>query len=134
MLKPSKHIYQMRVRYAEVDPMDVAYHSRYFEWFEAARTEYLRSLGFAYRHLESDGVLLPVIEAHCRYRRPVAYDELIEVHTAVGEVSRLKIELCYEVFGKNTGTLRATGSNLHCYINREGRPIRAPEKLLNIFS
>ena len=50
--------------------MQVAYYSNYFVWFEVARCELLRSVGYTYRDLEAAGFMLPVIEAHCEYRQP----------------------------------------------------------------
>jgi len=55
----------VRVRYAETDKMGVVYYANYFVWFEVGRTDLLRSLGWSYREMESSGVSLPVIEAHC---------------------------------------------------------------------
>ena len=59
----------VRVRYAETDKMGVVYYANYFVWFEVARADLLRSLGWSYREMEHAGVSLPVIEAHCQYHR-----------------------------------------------------------------
>ena len=63
---------RVRVRYAETDKMGVVYYANYFVWFEVARADLLRSLGWSYREMEADGVSLPVIEAHCEYRQPAS--------------------------------------------------------------
>lgn len=126
-------IYQVRARYAEVDKMGVVYHSRYFEWFEAARTEMLRNLGLPYKQLEKDGISLPVVEAQCRYRRPVFYDELMLIDTRMVQVSRSKLQLVYEVRHHDDQVLRAEGSTIHCYMGREGQAIRAPKALYQFF-
>ena len=68
----------VRVRYAETDQMGVVYYANYFVWFEVARADLLRTLGWTYREMEEAGVLLPVIEAHCEYRRPARYDDEVE--------------------------------------------------------
>ena len=49
--------------------MGVVYYANYFVWFEVARADLLRSLGWRYREMEHAGVSLPVIEAHCEYHR-----------------------------------------------------------------
>src|SRR5262245_42099378 len=72
----------LRVRYAETDRMGVVYYANYLVWFEVARADLMRSLGWTYREMEESGVILPVIEAHCEYRRPTRYDEEIEVRTS----------------------------------------------------
>ena len=71
----------VRVRYAETDKMGVVYYANYFVWFEVARADLLRSLGWSYREMESAGVSLPVIEAHCDYQRPARYDDELEITT-----------------------------------------------------
>ena len=42
----------VRVRYAETDKMGVVYYANYFVWFEVARADLLRSLGWTYREME----------------------------------------------------------------------------------
>jgi len=90
--------YCVRARYADVDGMGVVYHSRYLEWFEAARTEMLREAGLSYHDLVNRGVQLPVIEAGCRYMRSVRYDDVVEIHTQIDEVTRAKLRIGYTVF------------------------------------
>jgi acyl-CoA thioester hydrolase len=123
----------IRVRYADTDQMGVVYHARYFEWFEAARTEMLRSMGMPYEHMEKEGIFLPVIEAWCRYREPVRYDELVIIRTVLQDVSRLKIKLCYSIPGDCEGDYRAEGYTLHCFMNTDGKPIRASHELVSFF-
>ncbi|MBN2102976.1 acyl-CoA thioesterase [bacterium] len=128
-MNPIIYRYQTRVRYAEIDRMGVAYHSRYIEWFEAARTDMLRERGLPYNQLEAQGISLPVIEIHCRYYKPVLYDELITVHTSVSHANRLKLHLVYEVYGESDDVLRANGYSLHCFVNHQGRPVRVDRRL-----
>jgi acyl-CoA thioester hydrolase len=73
---------QLRVRYAETDQMGIVYYANYLVWFEIGRAELLRSLGHAYRQLEADHqLILPVVDAHCRYRAPARYDDEILIET-----------------------------------------------------
>ena len=58
-------------RYAETDMMGIIHHSVYPVWFEAARTNMIRSIGITYSQLEKDGIMLPLSEigrASCRER------------------------------------------------------------------
>ncbi|MCF3111575.1 acyl-CoA thioesterase [Niabella sp. CC-SYL272] len=70
---------QLRVRYADTDKMGVVYHSNYINYFEVARTESIRNLGITYAQMEAAGIIMPVIEVHCKYIRPATYDDLITV-------------------------------------------------------
>lgn len=69
----------IRVRYAETDQMGVVYHANYFQYFEVARAESIRHLGITYADLEKMGVIMPVVDVHCKYIRPALYDQLLTV-------------------------------------------------------
>ena len=127
------HTYFVRVRYADTDQMGVVYHARYLEWFEAARAEMLRDMGMVYKQLEQSGIYMPVVEAYCRYRKPVKYDELVRVRTALGDISRSKIRLDYEVQGERDETVRVEGYTVHCFMDESGKPRRASQELLSFF-
>src|ERR1700756_1984918 len=69
---------QVRVRYAETDQMGIVYYANYLVWFEIGRVEVLRTLGLTYHELETQHkLILPVVEASCRYRAPARYDDEI---------------------------------------------------------
>ena len=77
----------IRVRYAETDQMGVVYHSNHFIWFEVGRVELLRQLGFTYKDMErEDGCFIAVVDARCRYKAPVHYDDEIIVRTYLKHV------------------------------------------------
>jgi len=118
----------LRVRYAETDQMGVVYYANYLVWFEVARTDLLRSVGWTYREMEEMGVALPVIEAHCRYRRPARYDEEMQIRTEVIVTSPVRMEFQYEVTAKGRPEVVATGRTAHAAVGRDGRPCRLPER------
>ncbi|MCC6228699.1 MAG: acyl-CoA thioesterase [Phycisphaerales bacterium] len=88
---------RVRVRYCECDSMGVAHHASYVPWLEIGRTELLRATGVSYRTLESHGVFLVIVKLDVRYRRPIRYDDVVEVRTRVVGGSRVKIEHEYEL-------------------------------------
>ena len=78
--------FQIRVRYAETDQMNVVYHANYATYFEVARTESIRKLGFTYREMEAMGIEMPVTEITMTYLRPARYDDLLTVETVLREL------------------------------------------------
>ena len=124
----------LRVRYAETDAMGVAYYANYFVWFEVARTDLLRVLGWSYREMEEGGVLLPVIEADCRYQRPARYDDELEIRTEGRLTSRVRLEFRYEVFVKGHDGMIASGRTAHAALGRNGRPCRLPARVQEAFA
>ena len=100
---------QIRVRYAETDQMGVVYHSNFFPYFESARAESIRQLGYTYADMEKMGVFMPVVDVHCRYLRPAKYDDLLTIKTMLKELPiHHKIEFQHEVFNEE-GELLAVG-------------------------
>jgi acyl-CoA thioester hydrolase len=124
----------VRVRYAETDKMGVAYYANYFVWFEVARADLLRSLGWTYREMEEDGVGLPVIEAHCEYRLPARYDDELDVRTAGSMLSGVRMQFDYEVVRRGDGMVAAVGRTVHAALDRAGRPCRLPERIRRVFA
>ncbi len=117
-----------RVRYAETDNMGVAYHANYLIWFEVGRTDLIRQLGFPYKDMERRGVYLPVIDVHCRYLKPVHYDDVLELHTSLEERTGLRLPISYRLYRERI--LMATGQTIHAFTDINGKPHRPPEDIL----
>ncbi len=118
--------YEFRVRYADTDQMGWAYYGNYLRWFEVGRAEMMRAQGRSYRQVEEeDGLLLPVLEAHCRYFKGARYDELIAIETGVLDLGRAHVRFGYRLLGEDRATVLAVGWTKHCFLDRDGRPRRA---------
>ena len=125
----------VRVRYAETDKMGVVYHSNYLIWFEIGRTDWLRATGVTYRQMEAeDGIQLPVIEAHCEYRQGARYDDDVEIRTRAKRLSPVRVQFDYEATRRQDGVLLATGHTVHATIDRDGRPVRMPDRVKELFA
>jgi acyl-CoA thioester hydrolase len=124
----------LRVRYAETDKMGVVYYANYFVWFEVARTDLLRSLGWSYREMEQAGISLPVIEAHCEYLRPARYDDELEIRTAGRMLSPIRMEFTYQVRLLAATKDAASGRTVHAALDPDGRPCRLPERIREVFA
>jgi acyl-CoA thioester hydrolase len=117
------------VRYAETDKMGVVYYANYFVWFEVARTELLRGLGWSYREMEAEGVGLPVIDAQCDYRRPARYDDELDIRTRGVVISPVCVSFDYEVVRRADHCVTAVGRTVHAAVNAAGKPCRLPARV-----
>ena len=125
---------RVRVRYSETDQMGVAYHANHFVWFEVGRVELFRQLGFSYRDMEqTDGCFIVVVDARCRYKAAVRYDDEVIVRTQVKNVREKVIHFCYELVRAGDGTLLAEGETTHIVTNSEMKARPIPEKYLRAF-
>jgi acyl-CoA thioester hydrolase len=122
---------QVRVRYAETDQMGVVYHSNYFLYFETARAESIRQLGFTYADMEKTGVIMPVIDVHCRYIRPALYDDLLTIRTILKELPvHHKIEFHHEVLNEKRELLAAGKIILYFMEAKTMKRVTMPAPLL----
>ena len=122
------------MRYAETDQMQVVYYANYFVWFEVGRCEWLRSLGRSYRDLEATGIQLPVIEAHCHYRRSARYDDDLTIVTRGHLLSPARVQFKYEVQRVPDNVVTAVGHTVHAAVNDTGRPTRLPVDVREMFT
>ena len=120
------HRYETRVRYGETDQMGIAHHGAYVAWLELGRTEMMKSLGYHYRKMEEEGLLLPVLDMQIRYRKSLKYDDVVVVETKVETARRFKILFSY-VIRNEGGELVAEASTWLGSIDRNGKPKPLPD-------
>jgi acyl-CoA thioester hydrolase len=126
---------QIRVRYADTDQMKNVYYSKYFEYFEQGRSDFLRSLGLPYGDLERQGFLLPVIEAHAEYSRPAHYDDLLVIVTTLGELPAARVRLDYRIIRSGEKDSLVEGYTIHSFVKADnGKPTRAPGLFLDVLN
>ncbi|MCW3463860.1 acyl-CoA thioesterase [Chitinophaga nivalis] len=96
----------IRVRYGETDQMGYLYYGNYGLYYEVGRAEAIRELGFTYRELEEQGVIMPVAELNVKYLRPAFYDNLITVKTILKEMPKgSKIQFHSELYNEKNELL-----------------------------
>jgi len=125
------HHYTHRVRFRECDPMGVAYHAHFIDWFEYGRTEALRSVGIPYKEVQDSGVSLPVVDLAVKYHKSAYYDDVLVVETRPSlSNSGLKLTCDYRVVRESDQALLATGHVTLCFLQSgRTRPVPAPEVL-----
>ena len=120
-------IHEVRIIFGDTDQMGVVYYANYLRFFESARAAYWRSLGRTYKDLEAAQVAMPVVEAHCRYRSPSYYEDLLQVEIEVTELRNASCRFGYVV--RRDATLIADGFTRHAFVGPTGRPRSLPEEL-----
>ena len=117
----------LRPRYAETDQMGVVYHGNYFTYFEVARSDYFRQVGFTYKALEDLGVIMPVLECGCKFMKPVLYDESIAIRTKCYWNGKIKVKFEYEIYNEESEQLLAKGFTLHTFVDKALKPVRVKD-------
>ena len=124
--------YVLRTRYAETDQMGVVYYGNYPQYLELGRVEWLRDIGFTYKAMEEEGIMMPVVSLQIQYKKPALYDELITIRTKLKELPSTKIEFNYEILNEK-GELLSTANTVLVFVDAKTfRPVRCPEKVLKL--
>lgn len=127
------HNTKIRVRYSETDQMGFVYYGHYFTYYEVARVESLRALGYSYRQLEDAGYLLPVLENHIHYIQPAKYDDLLTVKIAIPKPPSVRLFFDYEIFNPKGELINKATTVLVFLDKKTNRPARPPRFFLELF-
>jgi acyl-CoA thioester hydrolase len=117
----------VRVLYGDTDAMGQAYYGNYLKWFEVGRAEWFRARGMSYREVESRGVFLPVVEAHCAYRKPAFYDDILYIATSFQFAGPARLRFEYEI--TRDGEILTTGYTVHVCVNKDRKVLKPPDYL-----
>ncbi len=116
--------HRLRVRFAETDAMGVVHHGAYPAYLEEARAMLLRHHGHPYQEVRSSGVDFAVLELFVAYRRPLRFDELVDIHVRMGPVTRATFQMGYLLEVEEQA--RATAVTVHGAVDPDGRAARLP--------
>ena len=122
--------HRVKIFYKDVDQMGIVYYSRYFEYFEEARTELLASIGLGVTDVEKKGIMLPVISSHCDYLKGARFEQTIIIRTSISTEPRSKLRIDYSVFIEDEKEPIATGYTEHAFVNDKGVAVRVPKMIL----
>jgi len=119
----------MRIYWEDTDAAGIVFYANYLKFFERARTEWLRSLGFGQEQLRTDaGIAFVVSETRLRYRRPARLDDVIDVSVTVAHLGQASLEIAQEA--RRADELLADGTiRIGCVELGTFRPCRIPNEI-----
>lgn len=120
---------KIRVRYGETDKMGYVYYGNYSLYFEVARTEMIRNLGFPYSRLEQEGVMMPVLSMNIKYIRPAYYDDELTIRVMIKNMPETRVLFEYEVYNEKQDLITVGETVLVFVDEKTMRPCKAPKSL-----
>ena len=124
------HNFHVKVYYKDIDQMGIVYYSRYFEFFELARTELLKSIGFAVKDIEKNDLFLPVVSASCEYIKSASFEDTLIIESQIIKTPSARLQIDYNIISENDQSVIAKGKTVHGFINRKGKPKKPPKALI----
>jgi acyl-CoA thioester hydrolase len=110
--------------------MGIVYYVRYFEYFEEARTELLRSIGLSVTEIERSGIFLPVVSCQCDYKNSAKFDDELTVVTKIKDVPRSTLKIEYTIYNSKN-ILLVQGHTIHSFMNKSGKAVKPPKKIID---
>ena len=124
---------EITVRYGETDMMGIVHHSVYALYYEQARVDFISHFGTTYKQIEQDGLMLPLIQLHCRYKKAVYFGDTIVVKTSVEKISVAKIIFRYELYNQNNELVNI-GYTEHGFVSSDSfKPVNAKKTFPEIY-
>ena len=126
-------ILPVRIYYEDTDAGGVVYYANYLRFFERARTEMLRDLGFEQNELrEQSGVIFAVKTMQIDYLRPAKFNDLVHVSAAISQLKKASLTFeqtikCGEI------TLCTCSCRIACLNADNLKPIAIPDFLFDAF-
>lgn len=106
-----------RVRFSEVDSMNIVWHGSYPLYFEDAREAFGRKFGLGYWDIYEHGYYAPLVELSFNYKRPITYGMNPQITIVYRHTDSAKIVFDYEIKDSSTGQTLATGHSVQVFMD-----------------
>lgn len=127
------HETEIRVRYGESDQMGYVYYGNYALYYEVARADMIRALGYTYNEMEQDGIAMPVVKMQSKYLRPACYDDLLIVKTTIKDIDSLPfITFYHDIFNVEKNLIHKAEVTLIFYNIEKKKRCMPDDKMLYI--
>jgi len=114
----------IRVRFSEVDSMQVVWHGEYIRYFEDGRESFGNHYdGLKYIDFYNNGYMAPMVEVTCQYKQPLTFGEDAIIETRYIKSPAAKIMFDYTIYRASDNTVAATGSSVQVFINSQTREL-----------
>ena len=130
-----KHSQEVRVYYHDTDSYGVVWHGSYVKWLEIGRVELCELLGLNLADIESQGITLPVVDMHIRYKASALMNDRLVVETTVKELKPMSVTFSHVVKNKETQKVNILAETAVVALNKDGKLMkRMPEFMYRAFS
>jgi acyl-CoA thioester hydrolase len=118
MLKELSDRTEIRVKFNEADPLGIVWHGHYIRYFEDGRESFGSKYGIGYLDFYNQGIIVPIVNIHCDYKKSLRYGEYVTVETKYIPCEAAKLTFDYQLFNTETGQLVAAGSSVQVFLDR----------------
>ncbi len=132
---PAQPAYRLPVRvyYEDTDAAGVVYYANYLRFFERARTEWLRTLGYEQSLLARQGVAFAARSVTAEYLMPARLDDRLEVVSTIAALGRAQVTFAQRI--ERNGELLVDGSvRVACFDPNRMKAMAMPRDIYDKFN
>ncbi|MCD7901131.1 MAG: acyl-CoA thioesterase [Bacteroides sp.] len=107
----------IRVRFSEVDSMQVVWHGEYIKYFEDGRVSFGNRYNINYMDVHSQGYVIPIVDLTCQFKQSLRFDEEAIIETRYINTLAAKIIFEYTVYRASDMSVAATGTTMQVFVN-----------------
>ena len=122
------HRHNVKVRFYELDPYGHLNHSAYIQLFETGRIEMLEDLGISLNEVEKNNFRFVVSQIETAFLKPVEAGSFLTIETEIIEMRRASSLWWQQIVNKTD--VVATQRARVAITNRDGKPVRAPQQII----
>lgn len=123
---------QIRIYYEDTDAGGIVYHSRYLNFMERARTEWLRHLGFEQdRLIQQQGILFAVCKVDIEYNRPAIFNQLLNINTRIMHKRSASLVFAQIISNQSEETICQAEIKVACINSTTMQPKPIPKIILS---
>lgn len=112
------------VTFGETDRAGIVFYPNYYKWFDMATHAFFKSINMPTKELEAtEQIILPLLEANCKFERPLTDDDELLIVTTVAEINTKTFKLTHEIF--SNGLRTSHGYELRGWVKKEGNRLSA---------
>ena len=106
-----------RVRFSEIDSMQIVWHGEYVRYFEDGREAFGKQYGLDYMSIYREGYMVPIVDLTCQFKQSLSFGEeaIVETRYIACEAAKIKFE--YVIYRATDQSIVATGSTIQVFLN-----------------
>jgi len=123
LLTPADLIWktETRVRFSEVDSMNIVWHGEYVKYFEDGREAFGRHYeGLGYMDFYKNGFVAPMVDLQIQFKAPLKCNDVAEIETRYINTESAKICFEYAIRRKGDNLLMAVGRSVQVFLDLKG--------------
>lgn len=120
------------VRYGETDQMGIVYYGNYALYYEIGRTEAIKNLGYTYKQMEADGIIMPVLDLQIKYYKAAKYDDVLNITTTIAALPTRKMTFHTEILNTKEEIINSGFTTLIFLNKTTNRICSPPQKLIEL--